>query len=107
MRRTATRPSRENLGGVWVQRSTSSLMSARALSSLIFFRIGSGWSLLHSAFQAEITSNLDVRLGALRRDTQSLIVFFEWVLKTESMEGKGSFHFSVVPRSPCVPIAAR
>ena len=107
MRRTATRPSRENLGGVCVQRSTSSLMSARALRSRMFLRMGSGVLLLHSAFQAEITSKVDVRLGALSRDTQSLIVFFVCVLNTESMGGKGSFHFRVVPRSPCVPMAAR
>ena len=123
IRRTAILPSLLNLGGVCVCRSTSSLISARALSSLVLLRMSFGLFASSRACQAERTSNLDIRLAAPHQhfimddthfnlrafisDTASFIAFLVCVLKTSVMSGKGGFHFKVLPRSPCVPIAQR
>ena len=123
IRRTAILPSLLNFGGVCVCRSTSSLISARALSSLVLMRISFGLFASRRACHAERTSNLDVRLAAPHQyfiledthvnlrafisDTASFIAFLVCVLKTSVISGKGGFHFKVLPRSPCVPIAQR
>ena len=121
MRRTAIFPSLLKFGGVCVCRSTSSLISARAERSRLFDSISLGDLAANRASQAEMTSNLDVRLairayqclrGALREkhsrafinDTASLIAFLVCALKARSMFGNGCFHFNVAPKSPCVPI---
>ena len=54
-------PSLLNLGGVWVCRSTSSLISARASRRRLLVRISLGLWASRRAFQAEETSNFAVR----------------------------------------------
>ena len=61
--RTAILPSLLNFGGVCVWRSTSSLISARADSSLSTLRISFGLLAFKSASHAEMTSNFAVRLA--------------------------------------------
>ena len=73
---TATLPSLLNLGGVCVCCSTSSLISARADSSLSLLRISFGLLAFNSTSQAEITSNFAVRLAfSLSDNLTSCLIF--------------------------------
>src|ERR1700761_9736683 len=105
IRNMATRPSEENFGGVWVHRSTSALTSARASSNRLFFRIESGPSAASSADQADSTSYLGVRRGALSSEIAVLIFALVCCLNVTFMSGNGGSHLKVLPRSPWVPIA--
>ena len=63
IRKTAIFPSLLNFGGVWVCFSTSSWISARALSNRTLPKISFGPFATSSASHAEITSNLAVLLA--------------------------------------------
>ena len=86
-----------------MQRSTSALTSARALSRAGAVRTSFGLVADERASQAAMTLNAAVLLGAFMRETTSLSVFFVCSLKVEVMSGKGGAHLRVLPRSPCVP----